>query len=94
MACIHLAAALQRAERDLRTYAAARVLVNPGSLVLRQTFRAAAGLDAQATSLHRHGSSGEPSGSPSNDSQQTRQMRARFMPWRGSTSCSGNRTMR
>jgi hypothetical protein len=48
MACIHLAAALQRAERDLRSYAAARVLVNPGSLVLRQTFRAAAGLDAQS----------------------------------------------
>jgi tetratricopeptide (TPR) repeat protein len=48
MACIHLAAALQRAERDLRTYATARVLVNPGSLVLRQTFRAAAGLDARS----------------------------------------------
>lgn len=48
MACIHLAAALRRVERDVRTYAAARVFVSPGSLVLRQTFRAAAGLDADS----------------------------------------------
>lgn len=47
MRCIQLAVALRRAERDLRAYAAARTLVNPGSLVLRESFRAAAGLGAQ-----------------------------------------------
>lgn len=49
MAHVHLAEALRRTERDLYVLLAGRAIINPGSLVVRQALRAAAGLDQAAT---------------------------------------------